>query len=222
MCDWQEYEDVPAFLARDDWEDLIGELSKAQLLLIAEYKGLTIPEGAKKGSILLMVVDALKPKIDLEASRVVEETKFVEKQYHLQEIELAKVTKLVELEKEKMKVREKEREEKQKEWEREREREKEKQKEWEREREREKHEREEKERAREHELAVLRLRQAPRETGFSVGSALKLVPAFDERNVAEFFVAFEKIANRLSWPQEMWTTLLQCRLAGKAQKVCYP
>ena len=48
---------------------------------------------------------------------------------------------------------------------------------------------------------------------------MKLMPVFDEKNVAEFFVAFEKIANKLVWTKPMWTTLLQCRLVGKAQKV---
>ena len=53
---------------------------------------------------------------------------------------------------------------------------------------------------------------------FNVSSAMKLVPVFDEKNVAEFFVAFEKIANKLVWPKPMWTTLLHCRLVCKAQK----
>ena len=55
--------------------------------------------------------------------------------------------------------------------------------------------------------------------GFNVSTAMKLVPVFDECNVAEFFVAFEKIANKLTWPRNMWTTLTQCRLVGKDQKV---
>ena len=55
--------------------------------------------------------------------------------------------------------------------------------------------------------------------GFNVNTAIKLVPAFDESNVAEFFVAFEKIANKLTWPKTMWTTLIQCKLIGKAQKI---
>ena len=68
---------------------------------------------------------------------------------------------------------------------------------------------------------VLKLKQGVKEEQFNVSTAMKLVPAFDEKNVAEFFVAFEKIANKLAWPKTMWTTLLQCRLVGKAQKgVC--
>ncbi|XP_066957798.1 uncharacterized protein [Macrobrachium rosenbergii] len=54
---------------------------------------------------------------------------------------------------------------------------------------------------------------------FNIGAALKLVPVFDERNVPEFFKAFERVATRLSWPTEMWTVLIQCRLVGKAIRV---
>ena len=54
---------------------------------------------------------------------------------------------------------------------------------------------------------------------FNIGSAIKLVPLFTEDDVAEFFSAFEKVAHKLSWPENMWTTLIQSRLLGKAQRV---
>ncbi|XP_066970164.1 uncharacterized protein [Macrobrachium rosenbergii] len=54
---------------------------------------------------------------------------------------------------------------------------------------------------------------------FNMSAALKLVPVFDEANVPEFFRAFERVASRLSWPADMWTLLIQCRLVGKAIKV---
>ncbi|XP_068207596.1 uncharacterized protein [Palaemon carinicauda] len=50
---------------------------------------------------------------------------------------------------------------------------------------------------------------------FNLGAALKLVPVFDEKSVPEFFKAYERVATRLSWPSEMWTVLIQCRLGGK-------
>ena len=68
-------------------------------------------------------------------------------------------------------------------------------------------------------MNVLKLKQGLAHEQFNVSTAMKLVLLFDEKNVAEFFVAFEKIANKLEWPKPMWTTLLQCRLIGKAQKV---
>ena len=47
---------------------------------------------------------------------------------------------------------------------------------------------------------VLKLKQGVKEEQFNVSTAMKLVPTFDEKNVAEFFVVFKKIANKLFWP----------------------
>ncbi|XP_066948420.1 uncharacterized protein [Macrobrachium rosenbergii] len=82
----------------------------------------------------------------------------------------------------------------------------------------------EREKEREHELEVLRLRlecgePSRVENKFNLIGALKLVPHFDESNVSEFFCAFEKVARKLEWPKDMWTTLVQCRFKGKAQRV---
>ena len=65
---------------------------------------------------------------------------------------------------------------------------------------------------------VLRLKQGVKEKNFNVSTAMKLISSFDEKNVAEFFVTFETIANKISWQKTMWTTLLQCRLIGKMRK----
>ena len=54
---------------------------------------------------------------------------------------------------------------------------------------------------------------------FNIASAIKLVPLFNKDDATEFFAAFEKIANKLKWPKEMWTTFIQCRFIGKAQKL---
>ena len=71
-------------------------------------------------------------------------------------------------------------------------------------------------------MEVFRLKQGSVENNsFDVNSALKLVPIFKETEVAEFFIAFEKVANQLKWPKERWTTLVQCKFVGKAQKVCH-
>ena len=53
---------------------------------------------------------------------------------------------------------------------------------------------------------------------FEMDAAIKLVPSFQESDVVEFFLAFEKIAKRLEWPEDKWTTLIQCKFVGKAQK----
>ncbi|XP_071959943.1 uncharacterized protein [Antedon mediterranea] len=48
---------------------------------------------------------------------------------------------------------------------------------------------------------------------------IKWVPKFNEDEVETYFLAFEKIANRLKWPARYWTVLLQTALVGKAQEV---
>ncbi|XP_070404034.1 uncharacterized protein [Nothobranchius furzeri] len=52
-----------------------------------------------------------------------------------------------------------------------------------------------------------------------VGKCMMLMPPFREAEVDSYFAAFERIATSLSWPQEVWTLLLQCKLTGKAQEV---
>ena len=144
-------------------------------------------------------IKSLKAKKD--ESSIQDESLLLDKQLQLQELETEKLKLQMKYQEEERKELEEERKEHELEPPREREREQERVKE------------------REHELAVLRLKQGVREEHFNVSSTMKLVPVFDEKNVAEFFVAFEKIANKLVWPKPMWTTLLQCRLVGKAQKV---
>lgn len=54
---------------------------------------------------------------------------------------------------------------------------------------------------------------------FDVGKHIALVPNFRESEVDSYFNAFEKIATSLVWPKEVWSLLLQCKLAGKALEV---
>ena len=89
----------------------------------------------------------------------------------------------------------------------------------EREKEEEREREKEKEMERKHELDVIRLKEELRGSSkFEMHAAIKLVPSFQESEVVEFFLAFEKIAKRLEWPEDKWTTLIQCKLIGKAQK----
>ncbi|XP_068228078.1 uncharacterized protein [Palaemon carinicauda] len=57
------------------------------------------------------------------------------------------------------------------------------------------------------------------EEKLNLGAELKLVTMFDDKNVPQFYKAFERVATRLSWPTELWTVLIQCRLVGKAIRV---
>ena len=54
---------------------------------------------------------------------------------------------------------------------------------------------------------------------FDISKQINLVPPFQEKSVDKYFQQFEKMAIRLKWPTEYWTTLLQSVLTGKAQEV---
>ena len=45
------------------------------------------------------------------------------------------------------------------------------------------------------------------------------LPPFRESEVDSFFQTFERLAVMLNWPKQNWSTLLQCKLTGKAQHV---
>ncbi len=48
---------------------------------------------------------------------------------------------------------------------------------------------------------------------------VKFVPRFNEKDIDNYFLHFEKVANTLKWPKTMWSVLLQSQLTGKAQEV---
>uniref|UniRef100_UPI00358E9720 uncharacterized protein n=1 Tax=Myxine glutinosa TaxID=7769 RepID=UPI00358E9720 len=54
---------------------------------------------------------------------------------------------------------------------------------------------------------------------WDVGKHVRLVPLFNEKEVAKFFLHFEKVAQMLKWPVESWTMLVQSVLVGKAQDI---
>ena len=104
-------------------------------------------------------------------------------------------------------------------WEREREK-----REWERERE----EKEREFRLREQELELRKLDlQAQANTHspvssdkkFDVAKHVRMVPPFQEREVDQYFLHFEKIATNCEWPKDSWTMLLQSVLVGKAREI---
>lgn len=54
---------------------------------------------------------------------------------------------------------------------------------------------------------------------FEFGVALKLVPAFDEDEVDDYFVSFEKTAEQMEWPTNKWAILAQSKFIGRARSV---
>ena len=45
------------------------------------------------------------------------------------------------------------------------------------------------------------------------------MPPFKEKEVDQYFVLFEKVAENLNWARENWTQLIQCVLTGKASGI---
>ena len=88
---WSDIEEVPNFLAADDWEERIGNLSKAQLLLIAEYLDLPLVEGTKKGVILMKIVNAVRASQDKKGGDFLNESILLDKQFQVQEKEVEKL-----------------------------------------------------------------------------------------------------------------------------------
>ena len=57
------------------------------------------------------------------------------------------------------------------------------------------------------------------EQKFDAAKNIRLVPKFVEKSVDKFFPQFEKVAENLKWPKEVWPTLLQSVLIGKAAEI---
>ena len=53
---------------------------------------------------------------------------------------------------------------------------------------------------------------------FDVSKHIRLVPPFNEKDIENYFLHFEKVAEKCKWPHEVWTLLLQSVLSGKAQR----
>ena len=54
---------------------------------------------------------------------------------------------------------------------------------------------------------------------FDVSKHIRFVPIFSESEVDKYFLHFEKVAQSLKWPKELWTLLLQSSLVGKAREI---
>ena len=58
-----------------------------------------------------------------------------------------------------------------------------------------------------------------RSADFDISKQIRFVPTFQEVEVDKYFTHFEKIAQSLAWPENVWTLLLQSALVGKAREV---
>ena len=59
----------------------------------------------------------------------------------------------------------------------------------------------------------------PFRSEFDAAKNIRLVPKFQEKSVDKYFAQFEKVAENLKWPHNVWSTLLQSVLVGKAAEV---
>ncbi len=50
--------------------------------------------------------------------------------------------------------------------------------------------------------------------------SMSLVPKFDERKVEKYFLMFEKVAESIKWPRDMYCLFLQSVLTLKAKDIC--
>jgi len=56
-------------------------------------------------------------------------------------------------------------------------------------------------------------------TTFILENAIKLLPKFNEQNVEEYLIGFEKVAEINNWPQDSYAFVLHAMLVGKGLKV---
>ncbi len=52
-----------------------------------------------------------------------------------------------------------------------------------------------------------------------IARSMSLVPKFDEREVEKYFLMFEKIAESMEWPRDIYCLFLQSVLTGKAKDI---
>ena len=208
---------VEVFLNLDsaDREEQFCNLKKEEYLAIAEYFELPATTRMKKGQIRELVAQALIEKNYLKSFEFSlkddssEQFKFQLEMKRL-EVELKQKEMQMQMQMQ-MQENENERQEK---------------------------ERQEKEKERAFELEKLKLEQELRlrelaiqdtrsnttstlrsEQKFDAAKNIRLVPKFVEKSVDKFFPQFEKVAENLKWPREVWPTLLQSVLIGKAAEI---
>ncbi len=75
-------------------------------------------------------------------------------------------------------------------------------------------------RLKELELEELRIKstQQPMTKEFDLACNSRLVPPFNEREVDEYFILFEQVANTLKWPEEFRPLILKC--VGRQSSKC--
>ena len=219
------------FLSEKVSREEVEVLKKEELLKLAEYLKIKVTKQTSRVQVKAEVCEKL------EKEGLLSETEVGQRMVNNNMREMTDREYELEMKRLEMQEREKEREMQEREKEREmQEREKEREMQ-EREKEREMQERKE-----ERELKLLELKMKERELqlafekeskiaelqqrtgrqeseGKEAVRNIKLVPKFNEKDVENFFLHFEKLAESMEWSKSIWTVLLQSVLIGKAQEV---
>ena len=66
-------------------------------------------------------------------------------------------------------------------------------------------------------VAVNRKESRNADRHFDVAKHVRMVPPFEEEGVEKYFPHFEKLAQSMGWPREMWAHLIQSKFSGKAR-----
>ena len=192
--------DPAEFISEFDLDEF-DQLNKDMLIVLGEHLGLNVKKAMRKAEIQLAVVKCLVNRGLLDESALFN---YVTSDPEVRKLELHTQLEIRKLEFEREKLAQKERE-------------REQEKQFELEKQRMKHELELKKL--EIESSGLRSKSSPSPENFDVTKQIRLVPPFQEAEVDNYFLHFEKIARNLKWPKEFWTMLLQSVLIGKAREI---
>ncbi|XP_064100281.1 uncharacterized protein LOC135211112 [Macrobrachium nipponense] len=204
-------DDAARFLRRDDWRSKLFTIKKSELLVVSDYLQLEFTvssnnDDIRKGIIAHFALDGVDVDFKLLEEEIDEDCEVVKLRLKLD-------LKKLEFEDE-QKRREHELSMEQLE----------KKLEFEDEQKRREHELsmkqlENEQQKRDHELELARLTGSRSPiSGNEDSRMLKYVPKFDESDVVEFFIAFEKVAANFKWSEDRWAFVAQTAFSGKALK----
>ncbi|XP_068246894.1 uncharacterized protein [Palaemon carinicauda] len=182
-------DDAARFLSRDNWRSKLFTIKKSELLVVSDYLELDFTLSSTNDDIRKGIIAHLvQDGVDVDFKLLEEE---IDEDCEVVKLRLKLDLKKLEFEDE-QKQREHELSMKQLENEQQK---------------------------RDHELELARLTgsQSPI-SGNEDSRMLKYVPKFDESDVVEFFIAFEKVAANFNWSEDKWAFMAQTAFSGKALK----
>ncbi|XP_068203542.1 uncharacterized protein [Palaemon carinicauda] len=182
-------DDAARFLSRDSWRSKLFTIKKSELLVVSDYLELDFTLSSTNDDIRKGIIAHLVPDgVDVDFKLLEEE---IDEDCEVVKLRLKLDLKKLEFEDEQNR----------------------------REHELSMKQLENEQQKRDHELELARLTgfQSPI-SGNEDSRMLKYVPKFDESDVVEFFIAFEKVAANFNWSEDKWAFMAQTAFSGKALK----